>query len=107
MSQTDADLEPLIKLNYVAPADLIQALNPCFKPGARIVNVASGAGLRAIPWRGAYSASKSGLIAQSQALAKERAPTGHWDELSGGADAADCRATRDAARCAALHGGRA
>ena len=73
VSQTDADLEPLLKLNYLAPADLIKALNPCFKPGARIVNVASGAGLRAIPWRGAYSASKSGLIAQSQALAKERA----------------------------------
>lgn len=49
VSQTDADLEPLLKLNYLAPADLIKALNPCFKPGARIVNVASGAGLRAIP----------------------------------------------------------
>jgi hypothetical protein len=34
------------------------------------VNVASGAGLHAIPWRGAYSPSKAGLIAQTRALAQ-------------------------------------
>lgn len=72
VEQTTADLDRLLALNLRAPAALIQALCAGLKPGARIVNVASGAGLRAIPWRGAYSASKAGLIAQSQALARAR-----------------------------------
>jgi NAD(P)-dependent dehydrogenase (short-subunit alcohol dehydrogenase family) len=72
VAQTTADLDRLLALNWRAPAALIEALTARLKPGARIVNVASGAGLRAIPWRGAYSASKAGLIAQSQALARAR-----------------------------------
>lgn len=67
--QTPADLQRLLALNLHAPAALVQALAHRLAPGARIVNVASGAGLRAIPWRGAYSPSKAGLIAQTQALA--------------------------------------
>lgn len=70
--QGAADLERLLALNLHAPAALVQALAPQLGPGARIVNVASGAGLRAIPWRGAYSPSKAGLIAQTQALARAR-----------------------------------
>lgn len=70
--QGAADLERLLALNLHAPAALVQALAPRLGPGARIVNVASGAGLRAIPWRGAYSPSKAGLIAQTQALARAR-----------------------------------
>lgn len=62
----------LLALNLDAPARLVEALSCRLVPGARIVNVASGAGLRAIPWRGAYSPSKAGLIALSRALARQR-----------------------------------
>lgn len=72
VEQTGEDLDRLLALNLHAPAALVQALAPRLGWGARIVNVASGAGLRAIPWRGVYSPSKAGLIAQSQALAQAR-----------------------------------
>lgn len=62
----------LLALNLAAPAALVQACANQLRPGARIVNIASGAGLRAIPWRGLYSPSKAGLIAQTQALARAR-----------------------------------
>lgn len=70
--QQPAQLARLIALNLTAPAAVIDACTPVLKPGARIVNVASGAGLHAIPWRGGYSPSKAGLIAQTRALAHAR-----------------------------------
>ncbi|MGE8658395.1 MAG: SDR family NAD(P)-dependent oxidoreductase [Achromobacter sp.] len=65
-----AGWQRLLDLNLHAPGRLPLALRERLVPGARIVNVASGAGLRAIPWRGAYSPSKAGLIAQTRAMAK-------------------------------------
>ena len=62
----------LLALNLAAPAAVVDACTHLLKPDARIVNVASGAGLHAIPWRGAYSPSKAGLIAQTRALAQAR-----------------------------------
>jgi NAD(P)-dependent dehydrogenase (short-subunit alcohol dehydrogenase family) len=67
-----AALRPLVSLNLQAPLRLLAALDGRLAPGARVVNVASGAGLRVIPFRGAYSASKAGLIAASRALARTR-----------------------------------
>ncbi|MCY0854112.1 SDR family NAD(P)-dependent oxidoreductase [Cupriavidus sp. D39] len=72
VEQDGDDWQTLLALNLDAPARLVDALTPRLVVGARVVNVASGAGLRAIPWRGAYSASKAGLIGLSQALARER-----------------------------------
>jgi NAD(P)-dependent dehydrogenase (short-subunit alcohol dehydrogenase family) len=60
----------LVGLNLLAPARLIQACQYAIKPHARIVNVASGAALRAIPARGLYSPSKAGLLEQTRALAQ-------------------------------------
>ena len=68
----DGAAQRLLALNLEAPARMVQACAPQLRAGARIVNVASGAGLRAIPWRGLYSASKAGVIAQTQALARAR-----------------------------------
>jgi hypothetical protein len=62
----------LLALNLQAPAAVVDACARLLQPGARVVNVASGAGLHAIPWRGAYSPSKAGLIAQTRALAQAR-----------------------------------
>ncbi len=71
-SQAAEQIERLLALNLAAPAAVVDACAERLRPGARIVNVASGAGLHAIPWRGAYSPSKAGLIAQTQALALAR-----------------------------------
>lgn len=66
----DATARRLLALNLDAPARMVRACTPVLLPDARIVNVASGAGLRAIPWRSLYSASKAGLMAQTRALAR-------------------------------------
>ncbi|MDM0020965.1 SDR family NAD(P)-dependent oxidoreductase [Variovorax saccharolyticus] len=70
--QGPAQMGRLLALNLAAPAAVVDACAALLKPGARIVNVSSGAGLHAIPWRGAYSPSKAGLIAQTRALAQAR-----------------------------------
>lgn len=69
VEQAPEQLERLLALNLAAPARLVDACSTLLRPGARIVNVSSGAGLAAIPWRGGYSPSKAGLIAQTRALA--------------------------------------
>lgn len=66
----EAAAQRLLDLNLAAPARVVQACAARLVPGACVVNVASGAGLRAIPWRGLYSPSKAGLIAQTRALAR-------------------------------------
>jgi NAD(P)-dependent dehydrogenase (short-subunit alcohol dehydrogenase family) len=70
--QPREQLDRLLALNLAAPAAVVTACLRLLVPGARIVNLSSGAGLQAIPWRGAYSASKAGLIAQTLALARAR-----------------------------------
>ena len=71
LASMDEDIPArLLALNLAAPAHMVQACTQRLRVGARIVNVASGAGLRAIPFRGLYSPSKAGLLAQTQALAQ-------------------------------------
>ncbi len=65
-------LDRVAALNLRAPAHLISALASNLPSGAHIVNVASGAGLRAIPMRGLYSPSKAGVIEMTRALARAR-----------------------------------
>lgn len=72
IEQTPEQLQRLLELNLTAPAAVVDACAGLLRPGARVVNVSSGAGLAAIPWRGAYSPSKAGLIAQTLALAQAR-----------------------------------
>ncbi|MET4578001.1 SDR family NAD(P)-dependent oxidoreductase [Ottowia thiooxydans] len=72
IEQTPEQLQRLLALNLTAPAAVVDACAGLLRPGARVVNVSSGAGLAAIPWRGAYSPSKAGLIAQTMALAQAR-----------------------------------
>lgn len=45
-------------------------------PGARIVNLASGAAYRPLALRGPYSATKAGVVALTAALAEDLAPRG-------------------------------
>jgi NAD(P)-dependent dehydrogenase (short-subunit alcohol dehydrogenase family) len=74
--QSPAQQSSLALLNLDAPAAVVSAVDARLAPGARVVNVSSGAGLRAIPFRGYYSASKAGLIAQTRALARARPDLG-------------------------------
>lgn len=69
VDQDPQQMDRLLALNLAAPAAVVDACTHLLKSNARVVNVSSGAGLNAIPWRGAYSPSKAGLIAQTQALA--------------------------------------
>lgn len=73
LASVDEDVPArLLALNLTAPARMVQACTHRFRSGARIVNIASGAGLRAIPHRGLYSPSKAGLLAQTRALAQAK-----------------------------------
>jgi len=72
VEQTPEQQATLLALNLLGPDAMVSALAPRLAPNARVVNVASGAGLRAIPFRGLYSPTKAGLIAQSLAMARSR-----------------------------------
>lgn len=78
-----ANLERHMKLNFEAPARLIEALLPLLRETAKksertpaIVNVASTAGRVSRPTSGAYSASKFALAGWSDALYGEERPNG-------------------------------
>ncbi len=70
VDQSTEQLARLLRLNLDAPRLLFEACMPLLKHGARVVNVASGAGLKAIPWRGMYSPTKAGAIALTKGLAQ-------------------------------------
>ena len=78
-----ANLEQHMRLNFEAPARLIEALLPLLRRTAQtagrrvaIVNVASTAARVSRPNAGAYSASKFALAGWSDALHNEEAPHG-------------------------------
>jgi NAD(P)-dependent dehydrogenase (short-subunit alcohol dehydrogenase family) len=71
------DLRRQFEINVVGPLALIQACLPHIRTAhGRIVNVSSVGGKLAMPFNGAYSATKFGLEALSDALRRELAPWG-------------------------------
>jgi short-subunit dehydrogenase len=66
-------LRNLLRLNVEGLVLLTRALLPQLlaAPGARILNVASLAGLQPTPWYAAYGASKAFLVAFSESLSEE------------------------------------
>lgn len=67
-------LEMLVEVfltNVLAPLAVIQELRGELKPGARIINVTSDAGVNAYPGWGGYGASKAALEQLSAVLAAE------------------------------------
>jgi NAD(P)-dependent dehydrogenase (short-subunit alcohol dehydrogenase family) len=73
-----ATLRAMVDVNLTGAVLGVQACLPLLKaaPGARIVNVASIAGLRAMPQAAVYSATKYAVRGLSQALRDELAPHG-------------------------------
>jgi NAD(P)-dependent dehydrogenase (short-subunit alcohol dehydrogenase family) len=64
-------LEQVYRTNVVAPLALAQALRHAFKPGARIINVTSDAGVEPYAGWGGYGSSKAALEHLSAILAAE------------------------------------
>jgi NAD(P)-dependent dehydrogenase (short-subunit alcohol dehydrogenase family) len=61
----------LVEVNLMGPIHIIQSFVPAMisaRRGGRLVNVSSAAGLVALPWHAAYSASKYGLRGASEVL---------------------------------------
>jgi len=68
-------LEQVYRTNVLAPLAIIQAVRRALKPGARIINVTSDAGVQAYPGWGGYGSSKAALEQLSNVLAVENP---HW-----------------------------
>ena len=64
-------LEEVYRTNTVAPLALVQAVHPMLKPGARVINVSSDAGVEAYAGWGGYGSSKAALEHLSAVLAVE------------------------------------
>lgn len=62
------DVARLIDINLTAVEAICAAAMDVLKPGGIIINVASGAGFRALPQRGAYSATKAAVVGLCQDL---------------------------------------
>ena len=65
-------LRAVYEANTLAPLALIQAAAPALKPGARVVNITSDAGVEPYEGWGGYGSSKAALEQMSHILAAER-----------------------------------
>lgn len=66
-------LEQVFRANVVAPLGVLQAVRGALKPGARVLNITSDAGVEAYPGWGGYGSSKAALEQLSAVLAAENA----------------------------------
>ncbi|MFQ5795985.1 MAG: SDR family NAD(P)-dependent oxidoreductase [Candidatus Bipolaricaulia bacterium] len=64
-------LEQVYRTNVIAPLALLQAVQDALKPGARVINVTSDAGLEAYAGWGGYGSSKAALEQLSAVFAVE------------------------------------
>ena len=64
-------LEQVYRVNVLAPLRLIQLALPVLRPGARILNITSDAGVEGYPGWGGYGSSKAALEQLSNVLAAE------------------------------------
>ena len=73
---TDDQMRDMLELNVIAAAAGAREAALRMTRGGSIVNVSSGAGMRAAPNTGAYAASKAALLNLTQTMAAELAPQG-------------------------------
>jgi 7-alpha-hydroxysteroid dehydrogenase len=76
VSTADEKLRSFLELNLVAAFQGVKAAVPHMSDGGAIVNIASGAGMRAAPNTGSYGAAKAALLNLTATLAAELAPQG-------------------------------
>jgi NAD(P)-dependent dehydrogenase (short-subunit alcohol dehydrogenase family) len=65
-------LAEVYRANVIAPLALLQAMQRHLKPGARVINITSDAGIEAYAGWGGYGSSKAALEQLSNILAAER-----------------------------------
>ena len=77
-SLSDAQLEETLDTNVSGPLRFIRTLLPAMlnQGSGKIVNITSTIGLRAIPWGGAYCASKAALMRLTESLRNETRGSG-------------------------------
>ncbi len=73
---TDEQMRDMLELNLIAAAAGSREAALRMQAGGVIVNVSSGAGMRAAPNTAAYAASKAALLNLTQTMAAELAPAG-------------------------------
>lgn len=73
---SDDQLRDMLELNLVALLACVRAAAARLPAGGTIVNIASGAGMRAAPGTGAYGAAKAAVLNLTATLAAELAPRG-------------------------------
>jgi 7-alpha-hydroxysteroid dehydrogenase len=73
---SDDELRDMLELNLIAAAACSREAARRMGEGGSIVNVSSGAGMRAAPNTAAYAASKAALLNLTQTMAAELAPHG-------------------------------
>jgi 7-alpha-hydroxysteroid dehydrogenase len=73
---TDDEMRDMLELNVIAAAAGAREAALRMTRGGSIINVASGAGMRAAPNTGAYAASKAALLNLTMTMAAELAPSG-------------------------------
>lgn len=72
----DAAFDRIVALNLTAVQKVCDAAPSVLARGGRIVNLASGASFRPLALRGPYSATKAGIVALTETLAREFARHG-------------------------------
>jgi NAD(P)-dependent dehydrogenase (short-subunit alcohol dehydrogenase family) len=73
---SDEQLRDMMELNLVTVLACVRAAVARMSRGGALVNIASGAGMRAAPGTGAYGASKAAVLNMTATLAAELAPRG-------------------------------
>lgn len=73
---TDDTFRSVLELNLVVAFQGARAAATRMRPGGSIINIASGAGMRAAPNTGAYAAAKAGVLNLTLTMAAELAPRG-------------------------------
>lgn len=72
----DEQFRDMLELNLVSVLACVRAAAGRLPRGGAIVNIASGAGMRAAPGTGAYGVAKAGVLSLTATLAAELAPDG-------------------------------
>ena len=80
------DWRQVLEVNLTGTLIVLQACEPWLRdaPGATVVNVSSGQGLRPSPGRAAYAAAKAGVIGLTRCLAQEWGPAVRVNSLCPG-----------------------
>ena len=73
---SDETFRSMVELNLVVAFQGARAAATRMRPGGSIINITSGAGMRAAPNTGAYAAAKAGVLNLTLTMAAELAPHG-------------------------------